>query len=96
VSAQRTEATVSTESRGSRKARRAQRDHHRSATEFILADTRLCEACGDCVEACRGGVLSVKGPRFHRHVRIDHPEECRGCGKCVSACTHGALLRIPG
>jgi NAD-dependent dihydropyrimidine dehydrogenase PreA subunit len=60
-------------------------------TEYIWADTRLCEACGDCVEACRRGVLTVKGPRFHRHVRVDHPEECRGCGKCVAACPHGSL-----
>ena len=64
----------------------------RHATEYIAADTRLCEACGDCVEACRKEVLSVRGPSFHKHVRMDHPEDCRGCGKCVSACSHGALV----
>ena len=64
----------------------------RHGTEYVVADTRLCEACGDCVEACRKGVLSVKGPRFHRHVRFDRPEECRGCGKCAEACPHGAIV----
>ncbi|MBN1631818.1 MAG: 4Fe-4S binding protein [Thermoleophilia bacterium] len=66
----------------------------RHGTDYVQADTSLCEACGDCVEACPSAVLSVKGPWFHRHVRFDHPEECRGCGRCVSACTHGAMVLI--
>jgi len=67
----------------------------RHGTEHVVADTSLCEACGDCVEACPKEVLSVRGPSFHRHVRFDHPELCRGCGKCVKACPHGAMaLRV--
>ncbi|MBN1321231.1 MAG: 4Fe-4S binding protein [Thermoleophilia bacterium] len=79
-------------SRASRRPRPSRRSRPRHGTDHVAADTRLCEACGECVEACPRGVLSVKGPSFHRHVRFDHPEECRGCGKCVEACPHGAMV----
>lgn len=77
--------------------RRSPRDHRpRWSTEYIAVDPKLCEACGDCVETCRKGVLSVVGLLFHKHVRVKHPEECLGCGKCAVACLNGAIVLREG
>lgn len=75
----------------SKRRRSRETRHHRQATEYMIANTRLCEACGDCVEACPKNVLDLIKMPGHKHVRVRHPEECRGCGRCVSACPHGAI-----
>ena len=63
----------------------------RHATEAIQVDTSKCTACGACAEACSHSVLKVRGPRFHRHIRIVSPDDCRGCLLCVRACPEGAI-----
>lgn len=74
-------------------AKRISHDHHpRWSTGFIAVDPRLCEACGDCLQVCRKGVLDMVGILFHKHVKVNHAEECRGCGKCVAACLNGAIV----
>jgi uncharacterized Fe-S center protein len=52
----------------------------RHATAFISINTRLCQACWDCVEACPNGVLGKVNVLFHKHVRIENTDKCRGCG----------------
>jgi len=72
---------------------RVPREHHpRWSTGYVAVDPRLCEACGDCVEVCRNGVLGVVGFLFHKHVKVIRPEECRGCGKCAAVCPNGAIV----
>ena len=44
-----------------------------------------CEECGDCVEACPAGAISLN----HRGAEIN--EGCKGCGICVNACPYGAI-----
>lgn len=74
-------------------ATRVPRDYHpRWSTGYIAVDPGLCEACGDCIEVCRNGVLGMVGFLLHKHVKVNHPEECRGCGKCATTCLNGAIV----
>lgn len=68
------------------------RSHH--GTEHIQLDTRACEACGRCVEACREDVLGIVGFLFHKHVRVKDAGRCRGCLRCVRVCEHGAIRAL--
>jgi electron transport complex protein RnfB len=55
-------------------------------SEFVnQAGEALCSGCGDCVEYCQFGALSVND-----FVQVD-AQRCVGCGVCVSACLEGAL-----
>ena len=65
--------------------------HH---TEHIVIDTRLCEACGRCVESCRHHSLGMLSFLFHRHAKVRHADRCRGCLRCVTACEHGAIQAL--
>jgi Na+-translocating ferredoxin:NAD+ oxidoreductase subunit B len=49
-------------------------------------DDQLCSGCGDCLERCHFGALSMQG--FTCEVEVTR---CVGCGLCVSSCTTGAL-----
>ena len=68
-----------------------QRSH---ATRFIAVNTKLCEACAECVHSCPQGVLGMVAFWWHRHVRIEQGDACAGCRKCLRACRHGALTPI--
>ena len=63
-------------------------------TLHIQVDTRRCESCGRCVEACRQDVLRVISVFFHSHVKVRHADRCRGCLLCVRACEHGAIQAL--
>jgi len=67
----------------------------RRQTAHIQIKTSVCEACGDCVEACPEGVLRVIGFWGHRHAKVNRPDLCQGCGKCLRACTSGAITARP-
>ena len=49
-------------------------------------DEALCIGCGECIETCQFGALSLDGVTS----RVD-AEKCMGCGVCVSHCAQGAL-----
>jgi 2-oxoglutarate ferredoxin oxidoreductase subunit delta len=64
------------------------------ATAYISLNTRQCQACWDCIEACPNGVLGKVKMLFHKHARIDHPDRCDGCGTCASICPDQAITLI--
>lgn len=68
------------------------RSHHR--TEHVQIDTRRCEACGRCVEACRHEALGMVSFLFHKHAKVRDADRCRGCLRCVKACPHDAILAL--
>jgi electron transport complex protein RnfB len=51
-----------------------------------VVDAELCAGCGECVERCQFGALSV--PEYICTVDYAH---CVGCGLCAIACPTGAL-----
>jgi len=53
---------------------------------FAVVDETVCEGCGDCVERCHFGALSLPGSVCV----VDHAR-CMGCGLCALACSPGAL-----
>ena len=56
-------------------------------SEFrAIVDEEVCVGCGDCVERCQFGALSVPDA-----VSLVNPVRCVGCGLCASACPTGAL-----
>jgi NAD-dependent dihydropyrimidine dehydrogenase PreA subunit len=71
------------------------RNHNRTSrhgtTMHISLNTHLCRACWKCVESCPKGVLGKVDFLFHKHARIDKPDECKGCLKCVKACPEQAI-----
>lgn len=65
----------------------------RSQTKFIRFDSRKCEACWQCVEACPRKVFGKINILIHKHAKLVKCELCTGCGKCMTACIHGAITR---
>jgi electron transfer flavoprotein alpha subunit len=51
----------------------------------IILSTEKCTACGQCVDVCPFGVLSLEGDR------LIIGEGCTLCGACGEACPEGAL-----
>ncbi len=67
---------------------------HRRKNDFIRLETRRCDACWDCIEACPKQVLGKIDVIWHRHVIIREAEACNGCKKCVCVCESGAIEYI--
>ncbi len=68
----------------------------------ILADPKLCTACGLCALACSTLHIGVSNPRISGIIverdpfrRIERLHVCHQCGKapCVATCKPGALVR---
>ena len=70
------------------------RRHHQRQTKFISLETRYCDACWVCIEACPKQVLGKFDLVWHHHTVIRDAEACNGCKKCVRACKTGALIYI--
>jgi len=49
------------------------------------ADAQLCTACGQCVEVCPMGAITLK------ETAIVDETQCVGCGACVEECPVGAI-----
>lgn len=65
--------------------------NRRRGTEYIELNTRNCEACWECVEACPNQVLGKLQVLSHKHVRVVNADNCAGCGLCAFACEHDAI-----
>jgi ferredoxin len=50
-------------------------------------DEASCTGCGDCVDACPAGAITLVGSRAH----IDEAS-CTECGSCADACSQGAIV----
>ena len=66
-------------------------------TAFIAVDSRNCQACWECYEACPKQVLgkiNVLGLGIHKHIYVKNPEACIGCKKCVKTCQYRAIVAV--
>lgn len=60
-----------------------------ASSAFVnTVDEALCIACGECVEACPFGALSLDD------TAIVDTRRCTGCGVCVGVCPVGALALV--
>lgn len=53
---------------------------------YTTLDEAACDGCGDCLERCHFGAISLVGGLC----TVDHAR-CLGCGLCSLACSSGAL-----
>jgi Na+-translocating ferredoxin:NAD+ oxidoreductase subunit B len=53
---------------------------------YSHVDEQICSGCGECLERCHFGALSLVGEVCQVEVA-----RCVGCGLCASACSTGAL-----
>jgi len=67
---------------------------HQRETKYVSLETRLCQACWKCLDACPLQVLRKIDIGWHRHIRIRNANACNGCKKCVRVCDSGALTYI--
>ncbi len=66
----------------------------RATTKYIQLETRKCEACWKCVEACDKNVFGRINLPWHKHAVIVRSNNCTGCLKCKKACEHNAISKI--
>lgn len=64
------------------------------ATQFIVLDSHRCTACWQCVDECPKKVIGKFDFFFHKHSRIENPENCIGCKKCVKKCPNQAIYEL--
>ncbi|HVP25753.1 MAG TPA: DUF362 domain-containing protein, partial [Methanomicrobiales archaeon] len=62
---------------------RGKREMHRASTMVV---EERCRGCGNCVEVCPAGALSLDGEK----VRLDR-SGCLGCGECMTVCLQSAI-----
>jgi len=60
----------------------------------IQADAN-CTACGQCVEKCPTGALSIREFGANKILEF-RPDACIGCQRCISLCPERALEPLPG
>jgi ferredoxin len=55
----------------------------------VKVDLEKCEGCGDCVEACATGSITMENEK----AKVD-AGTCCDCAACLDACTKKALAQI--
>ena len=55
---------------------------------FPTIDVELCTGCGDCVEFCHVGALTLAGGK----ATLESPRDCDYCAECEGICRQGAIL----
>jgi NAD-dependent dihydropyrimidine dehydrogenase PreA subunit len=56
---------------------------------MVYVDTKTCDGCGLCAEACPHGAIKLLDG-----VAVVDPELCRETGACLETCPTGALLQV--
>jgi ferredoxin len=67
--------------------------HGLHRTDFVALDTRTCQACWRCVNACANQVIGKVSVLWHKHAKLRVGKACTGCLKCVAVCPPKALQR---
>lgn len=58
----------------------------------LTLDEEKCVGCGDCIQVCPHGVLSLNGRKAH----IVDLNGCMECGACAKNCVVQAISLTPG
>ena len=58
--------------------------------QVASVDTGACTGCGDCVEACPFGAISLVPGDGGEVATIDRAG-CKGCGACAPVCPEDAI-----
>lgn len=66
----------------------------RNKTKHIIADTKKCKACWDCIDECEYGTLGKVNLWFHKHVVIKNADKCHGCKRCIAVCPNEVFQPI--
>ena len=56
---------------------------------MVYVDSKLCDGCGLCVEACPNGAVKIASG-----VAVIDPASCQETGACLAVCPQGALLQV--
>lgn len=67
---------------------------HLSQTPFIMLESKKCQACWQCLDACENEVLDRVSILKHRHAKIGNGANCTGCLQCSAVCEAGAILKL--
>lgn len=72
------------------------RGNHReqAKTNYIMLDSRKCEACWKCMEACPNDVIGRVNLPWHKHTLIIKRDNCTGCSKCFKTCEFNAITKV--
>lgn len=62
------------------------------SSETVYIDPKLCNGCGDCMDACPQDCIEGKANYIHM---IDDMA-CDKCGKCMEVCEADAIVRTSG
>jgi ferredoxin len=69
-------------------------DRGQAKTNYILLDSRKCEACWKCMEVCPNNVIGRVNLPWHKHALIIKRDNCIGCSKCIKACKFNAITKV--
>lgn len=69
-------------------------NHGQANTNYIVLDTRKCEACWKCMEICTNNVIGRVNLPWHKHALIIQRDNCTGCSKCIKACDFNAITKV--
>ena len=67
---------------------------HGKRTDYIILDTHKCDACWECIDECKRGVLGKVDFWFHRHVKVEYAARCSGCNRCIDVCPNGVFEAV--
>jgi len=59
------------------------------ANFIAVADDESCIGCGECIERCQMGALTLEDDTVSHH-----QDYCIGCGNCASVCPSGSMQMI--
>ncbi|MCX7736528.1 MAG: 4Fe-4S dicluster domain-containing protein [Candidatus Kapabacteria bacterium] len=69
-------------------------NNNHSSTAFVLLDSKLCQACWNCLDVCFNDVIGRINLPWHKHIKFIKASACKGCMKCVKSCKTGAISKI--